>query len=91
MAHEQPRATRVTRQKGEMPEMIAQAILVEPARRHAPYPDAPQRDDMQNSIYLCERGTTATLKEHFGNPDSTMVRNEARLGPSPRSGAGAMR
>ena len=56
--------------------------LVEPASRHAPYPDAPQRDDMQNSIYLYEIGTTATLRRHFGNPDSTLVRNEARLGPS---------
>ena len=59
--------------------MTTQAILVEPARRATPYPDAPQRDDMQNSIYLYEIGTTATLKRHFGNSDSTLVRNEARL------------
>ena len=62
--------------------MTTQAILVEPARLYAPYPDAPTRDDMQNSIYLYEIGTTATLKRHFGNPDTTLVRNEARLGPS---------
>ena len=63
--------------------MTTEAVsLVELARRDDPYPDAPQRDDMQNSIYLYEIGTTATLKEHFGNPDSTLVRNEARLGPS---------
>ena len=63
--------------------MTTEAIsLVEPARRGDPYPDAPQRDDMQNSIYLYEIGTTAALREHFGNPDTTLVRNEARLGPS---------
>ena len=62
--------------------MTTQAILVEPALMDAPYPDAPTRDDMQNSIYLYEIGTTATLRRHFGNPDSTLVRNEARLGPS---------
>ena len=63
--------------------MTTEAIsLVELARRDDPYPDAPQRDDMQNSIYLYEIGTTATLREHFGNQDSTLVRNEARLGPS---------
>ncbi len=62
--------------------MTTQAILVEPARRHAPYPDAPPRDDMQNSIYLYERSATEALIDHFGNPDATLVRNEARLGPS---------
>ena len=62
--------------------MTTQATLVEPARRASPYPDAPQRDDMQNSIYLYERSATEALKDHLGNPDGTLVRNEARLGPS---------
>ncbi len=62
--------------------MTTQTILVEPARRHAPYPDAPQRDDMQNSIYLYERSATEALMDHLGNMDGTLVRNEARLGPS---------
>ena len=62
--------------------MTTQAILVEPARLYAPYPDAPQRDDMQNSIYLYERSATEALMDHLGNPDTTLVRNEARLGPS---------
>ena len=62
--------------------MTTKAILVEQARRHTQYPDAPQ------SVMICrirftqyELGTTATLKEHFGNLDSTLVGNEARLGP----------
>ena len=62
--------------------MTTQAILIKPARRHAPYPDAPQRDDMQNSIYLYERSATEALIDHLGNQASTLVRNEARLGPS---------
>ena len=37
---------------------------------------------MQNSIYLYERSATEALIDHFGNPDATLVRNEARLGPS---------
>ena len=62
--------------------MTTQAILVEPARRHAPYPDAPKRDDMQNSIYLHKRSTVEALTYRFGNPDTTLIENEVRLGPS---------
>ena len=56
--------------------------LVETAERDAPYPDAPPRDDMQNLIYIHWRSTVEALKDHFGDPDSTLVGNEARLGPS---------
>ena len=56
--------------------------LVETAERDAPYPDAPPRDDMQNLFYLHERSVIEALKDHFGNPDSTLVWTEARLGPS---------
>ena len=63
--------------------MTTEAItLVETAERDAPYPDAPPRDDMQNLIYIHWRSTVEALKDHFGNPDSTLVGNEARLGPS---------
>ena len=62
--------------------MTTQAILVEPARRHAPYPDAPPRDDMQNSIYLHERSVIATLIKRFGNRDATLAVSRALLGPS---------
>ena len=63
--------------------MTTQSInLVETAAPDAPYPDAPPRDDMQNLFYLHERSAIEALKEHFGNPDSTLVWTEARLGPS---------
>ena len=63
--------------------MTTQAtILVETAAPDAPYPDAPPRDDMQNLFYLHERSAIEALKDHFGNPDSTLVWTEARLGPS---------
>ena len=62
--------------------MTTQAVLVETAERDAPYPDAPPRDDMQNLFYLHERSAIEALKDHFGNPDSTLVWTEARLGPS---------
>ena len=56
--------------------------LVETAGQDTPYPDAPPRDDMQNLIYIHWRSTVEALREHFGNPDSALVGNEARLGPS---------
>ena len=63
--------------------MTTQAtILSETAAPDAPYPDAPPRDDMQNLIYIHWRSTVEALKDHFGNPDTTLVGNEARLGPS---------
>ena len=62
--------------------MTTQAILVEPAPRLAPYPDAQQRDDMQNLRYLHLRSIIEALSDHFGNPDATLIGNEVRLGPS---------
>ena len=63
--------------------MTTEAVsLVEMAGRDAPYPDVPPRDDMQNLIYIHWRSTVEALREHFGNPDTTLVGNEARLGPS---------
>ena len=62
--------------------MTTQAILVEPARRLAPYPDAPLRDDMQNLRYLHLRSIVEALSDRFGNPDATLIGNEVRLGPS---------
>ena len=62
--------------------MTTEAVLVEMAGRDVPYPDAPPRDDMQNLIYIHWRSTVEALREHFGNPDTTLVGNEARLGPS---------
>ena len=62
--------------------MTTEAVLVEVAGRGTPYPDAPPRDDMQNLIYIHWRSTVEALREHFGNPDTTLVGNEARLGPS---------
>ena len=62
--------------------MTTEAVLVEMAGRGDPYPDAPPRDDMQNLIYIHWRSTVEALREHFGNPDTTLVGNEARLGPS---------
>ena len=62
--------------------MTTQTILVEPARRVAPYPDAPPRDDMQNLRYLHLRSIVEALSDHFGNPDATLIGNEVRLGPS---------
>ena len=62
--------------------MTTQAVLSETAAPDAPYPDAPPRDDMQNLFYLHERSAIEALKEHFGNPDATLVWTEARLGPS---------
>ena len=56
--------------------------LIETAGQDTPYPDAPPRDDMQNLIYIHWRSTVEALREHFGNPDSALVGNEARLGPS---------
>ena len=61
--------------------MTTQAILVEPARKYDPYPDAPPRDDMQNLIYLDWRATVAALRERFDNHDTTLI-GEIRLGPS---------
>ena len=62
--------------------MTTQAILVEPARRDAPYPDAPTREDMQNLRYLHMRSIVEALSDRFGNPDTTLIENEVRLGPS---------
>ena len=63
--------------------MTTQTIsLVERAERDAPYPDAPPRDDMQNLFYLHERSAIEALKDHFGNPNTTLVWTEAHLGPS---------
>ena len=62
--------------------MTTQAVLVETAGQDTPYPDAPPRDDMQNLFYLHERSAIEALKDHFGDPDSTLVWTEARLGPS---------
>ena len=62
--------------------MTTQSVLIETAAPDAPYPDAPPRDDMQNLFYLHERSAIEALKDHFGNPDSTLVWTEARLGPS---------
>ena len=62
--------------------MTTQAILVEPARRHAPYPDAPPRDDTQNSFYLHNRSTIEALIMCFGNRDATLAVSRALLGPS---------
>ena len=63
--------------------MTTQAIsLTKTAAPDAPYPDAPPRDDMQNLFYLHERSAIEALKDHFGNPDATLVWTEARLGPS---------
>ena len=61
--------------------MTTQTILVEPARKYDPYPDAPPRDDMQNLIYLEKRSIVEALTYHFGNPDTTLI-GEVRLGPS---------
>ena len=61
--------------------MTTQTILVEPARRADPYPDAPPRDDMQNLIYLEKRSIVEALIYRFGNPDTTLI-GEIRLGPS---------
>ena len=62
--------------------MTTQTILIEPAPRAAPYPDAPPRDDMQNLRYLHLRSIVEALSDRFGNPDATLIRNEVRLGPS---------
>ena len=62
--------------------MTTQTILVKPAPRAAPYPDAPPRDDMQNLRYLHLRSIVEALSDHFGNPDATLIGNEVRLGPS---------
>ena len=63
--------------------MTTQAIsLTETAAPDAPYPDAPPRDDMQNLFYLHERSAIEALKDHFGNPNTTLVWTEAHLGPS---------
>ena len=63
--------------------MTTQTIsLVETAGQDTPYPDAPPRDDMQNLFYLHERSVIEALKDHFGNPDATLVWTEARLGPT---------
>ena len=61
--------------------MTTQVTLIEPARRHAPYPDPPHRDDMQNLIYLEKRSIVEALSYRFGNPDTTLI-GEVRLGPS---------
>ena len=61
--------------------MTTQTILVEPARKYDPYPDAPPRDDMQNLIYLDWQATVAALRVRFGNRDTTLI-GEVRLGPS---------
>ncbi len=61
--------------------MATQTILVEPAQKYDPYPDAPPRDDMQNLIYLEKRSIVEALTYHFGNPDTTLI-GEIRLGPS---------
>ena len=62
--------------------MTTQTILIKPAPRAAPYPDAPPRDDMQNLRYLHLRSIVEALSDHFGNPDATLIGNEVRLGPS---------
>ena len=61
--------------------MATQTILVEPARKYDPYPDAPPRDDMQNLIYLEKRSIVEALSYRFGNPDTTLI-GEVRMGPS---------
>ena len=67
--------------------MTTQAILIEPAPRAAPYPDAPPRDDMQNLIYLEKRSIVEALTYHFGNSDATLI-GEIRLGPQPERSEG---
>ena len=63
--------------------MTAKTISpVEPAIRDAFYPDAPPRDDMQNSFYLHDRSTIAALMLHFGNRDVTLAVSRALLGSS---------
>ncbi len=64
-------------------QMTAKTISpVEPAIRDAFYPDAPPRDDMQNSFYLHDHSTIAALMLHFGNRDVTLAVSRALLGPS---------
>ena len=58
------------------------ATPVELAARDAFYPDAPPRDDVQNSIYLHERAVIATLINRFGDPGATLAVSRALLGPS---------
>ena len=62
--------------------MSTDATSVELAARDAFYPDAPPRDDVQNSIYLHERSVIATLINRFGDPGATLAVSRALLGPS---------
>ena len=52
------------------------------------FPDFPPRDDMQNTIYLATPALQASLTEHLGNHDTTLVLGEVpvRWTPSQRRG-----
>ena len=44
------------------------------------FPVFPSRGDMQNPIYLHNPGYQATLRRHFGSPESTIVLGEVPVG-----------
>ena len=44
------------------------------------FPVFPSRGDMQNPIYLHNPGYQATLRRHFGSPESTIILGEVPVG-----------
>ncbi len=66
-------------------EPVPQALSADLADK---FPVFPPRDDMQNPIYLHDQGYQATLRRHFGVPDTTIVLGEVPVGwnPSQRRG-----
>ena len=67
-----------TTKPGHSPAALAAAAL------GGEFADPPQRDDMQNSIYLDTPAHQAALARHFGAPESTIVLSEIPLGWHPR-------
>ena len=52
-------------------------------RKLEKFPDFPPRDDMQNSLHLDDPAHQATLVEHFGMHDTTLILSEIPVRPTP--------
>ena len=56
--------------------------LTETERDFQPFPEPPQRDDMQNWIHLNQDGKGAALVTHIGDRETTTTGSEIPVGPS---------
>ena len=50
--------------------------------RRTQFPDFPQREDMQNWLYLYRRSIPAALANYLGNPETTIAASELPVAPT---------